>query len=180
MLHPLGWGREDLGAVTMALMSRPLKVLILIAAAMFVAIQVFRPARTSPPSDPAQSITSALPVPATVEAALTRSCYDCHSHRTRWPWYSQVAPVSWLIANDVNEGRGHLNFSTWAAYSPVKAADKLEDIDKEVSERGMPPTSYTLIHRDARLSDAEVAAVVAWAREQRGQLTAPPAGAVPR
>ena len=161
-------------------MSRPLKVLILIVVTMFAAIQLFRPDRTSPPSDPAQSVTSVLAVPAPVRTVLARSCYDCHSHRTRWPWYSQVAPVSWLIANDVNEGRGHLNFSTWAAYSPVKAADKLEDIDKEVSERGMPPLAYTLIHRDARPSDAEVAAVVAWAEEQRRRLTLPPAGAVPR
>jgi hypothetical protein len=161
-------------------MSRPLKVLILVVAAMFAAIQVFRPDRTSPPSDPAQSVTSVLAVPAPVQTVLTRSCYDCHSHRTRWPWYSQVAPVSWLIANDVNEGRDHLDFSTWGSYSAVKAADKLEDIAKEVSEHGMPPVAYTLIHRDARPSDAEVAAVVAWAEEQRRRLTLPPAGAVPR
>jgi len=161
-------------------MSRPLKVLILIVVTMFAAIQLFRPDRTSPPSDPAQSVTSVLAVPAPVQTVLARSCYDCHSHRTRWPWYSQVAPVSWLIANDVSEGRDHLNFSTWGSYSAVKAADKLEDIAKELSERGMPPVTYTLIHRDARPSDAEVATVVAWAEEQRRRLTLPPAGAVPR
>ena len=161
-------------------MSRPLKVLILIVVTMFAAIQLFRPDRTSPPSDPAQSVTSVLAVPAPVQTVLTRSCYDCHSHGTRWPWYSRVAPVSWLIANDVSEGRDHLNFSTWGSYSAVKAADKLEDIAKELSERGMPPVTYTLIHRDARPSDAEVAAVVAWAEEQRRRLTLPPAGAVPR
>jgi hypothetical protein len=161
-------------------MSRPLKVLILVVATMFAAIQAFRPDRTSPPSDPAQSVTSAVPVPSRVQTVLTRSCYDCHSHETRWPWYSQVAPISWMIANDVSEGRDYLNFSTWASYSAVKAADKLETIAKELSGRGMPPIAYTLIHRDARLSDAEVAAVVAWATEQRRRLTVPPAGTEPR
>jgi len=161
-------------------MSRPLRVLILVAATMFAAIQAFRPDQTSPPSDPAQSLTSVLPVPMPVQTVLTRSCYDCHSHQTRWPWYSEVAPISWMVANDVSEGRDHLNFSTWASYSAVRAADKLDAIAKELSERGMPPIAYTLIHRDARPSDAQVAAVVAWVGEQHKRLTVPPVGAVPR
>ena len=78
-----------------------------------------------------------------------RSCYDCHSNETRWPWYSRVAPVSWLVAKDVREGREHLNFSTWE--QPNEGAAEILEV---VEDGEMPLRKYTLLHPDARLRDA--------------------------
>jgi hypothetical protein len=76
-----------------------------------------------------------------------RACYDCHSHETRWPWYSRIAPVSWLVAHDVSEGRKALNFSDWGARSEAQ-----EEAAEEVLEGEMPPLAYRALHPDARLS----------------------------
>lgn len=82
-------------------------------AALLVVAQFIRPARTNPVSAPGHALEDVVAVPPAVEAVLTRSCGDCHSDRTRWPWYSQVAPVSWFVINHVQEGRRHMNLSEW-------------------------------------------------------------------
>jgi hypothetical protein len=87
--------------------------------------------------------------PATRELAK-RACFDCHSNETVWPWYSNIAPVSWLVANDTYEGRDNLNFSDW---QPGDV--ELEDLQALITERKMPPAQYTMIHAGARLTDAE-------------------------
>lgn len=87
--------------------------------------------------------------PRTRELAV-RACFDCHSHETRWPWYSHVAPLSWLIQNDVDGGRRHLDFSAWDR--PQKDADEAAEL---VEKGEMPPGSYLLAHPEARLTDAE-------------------------
>ena len=87
--------------------------------------------------------------PRTRELAAT-SCFDCHSNLTSWPWYSNVAPMSWLVQRDVDEGRSHLNFSEWDR--PQDAADEISEV---ISEGEMPPWNYTLIHRSAKLSPQE-------------------------
>jgi hypothetical protein len=134
-----------------------------------VAIQLYRPARTNPAGDPATSLTAAAPVPSEVAAVLKRSCYDCHSSETRWPWYSNVAPVSWGVIGHVNEARGHFNFSEWGNYSPARRATILENICDEVREGGMPLASYLLLHWDARLSHADRKAICGWATEAGGR-----------
>jgi hypothetical protein len=128
-----------------------------------VAIQLYRPARTNPAADPAMSLTAAAAIPPEAAAILKRACYDCHSNETRWPWYSNVAPVSWGVIGDVSEARGHFNFSEWGSYSPARRATLLEKICEEVREGGMPLASYLLVHWDARLSDGDRKAICAWA-----------------
>ena len=145
-------------------MTRPVKILLAIVAVVAIVIQFVRPDRTSPPVDPSHSIEAVLNVPRDVKDTLVRSCYDCHSHQTRWPWYSRVAPVSWLIANDVTEGREALNFSTWRGYPPDRASRKLDEIADMVTRREMPMPIYTYVHRDATLSDAQIKQLVEWAR----------------
>jgi hypothetical protein len=98
---------------------------------------------------------------------LERSCYDCHSNETQWPWYSQVAPVSWLVHHDVVEGREHLNFSEWNQLSPDKRDHKLEEIEELVSEGDMPLAYYLPLHPAARLSEADKQAVVSWSKQER-------------
>ncbi len=106
-----------------------------------------------------------IPAPAEVRAILERSCYDCHSNETRWPWYSKVAPISWLVAYDIAEARGHLNFSTWNRYTPKKRNHKLEELREEVGEGKMPLWIYPPLHPEARLSDADKEALRLWSLE---------------
>lgn len=103
-----------------------------------------------------------ITAPAQVEALLTRACYDCHSNQTRWPWYSRVAPASWLVAHDVALGREELNFSEWGSYYPQTRTRKLQWMGRVLRERSMPPWSYRLVHPDARLTGAERAMLVRW------------------
>jgi hypothetical protein len=138
---------------------------------LFVVAQFVPAARENPPSDPSKEIWSHPGITPDVAALLQRSCADCHSNKTQWPWYSRVAPVSWLLVNHVNEGRSHLNFSDWAQTpDPGKLEHLLEEICEEISGGAMPLRSYTLIHRDAKLSPAEVRTLCEWTETERRRL----------
>ena len=122
-----------------------------------VAIQLVPINRTNPP------VETEVPASAEVRSVLRRACYDCHSNETRWPWYTRIAPASWLIAKDVSGGREELNFSTWDRLS---AADQAEAISKSwetVAEGEMPPWFYLPLHREARLSADDRELLRAWA-----------------
>lgn len=92
---------------------------------------------------------------ASTKDLVTRACYDCHSNESVWPWYSNVAPVSWLIQHDVDEGRQRLNFSEWGTREM-----EVDEIIKVVREGEMPPLQFTIIHAEARLSDTEKAQLI--------------------
>jgi hypothetical protein len=141
-------------------------------AAVALGIQFVRPARTNPPVDPAKDIVGQPSLPSNVRAMLERSCFDCHSNRTRWPLYSHIAPVSWLVANDVNSGRRHLNFSEWEGYKVGRRLSKLESAIGEIEKGGMPPGTYLLTHPDAVLSPAEKELLIRWAEALSDSLTA--------
>lgn len=96
-----------------------------------------------------------------VGAILDRSCADCHSNHTRWPWYSRIAPVSWILCRDVSKGRAKLDFSQWTE-EPRSTNARMEICDA-VSDRSMPLRAYTVLHRDARLSELDVDLICAWA-----------------
>jgi hypothetical protein len=128
-----------------------LLALIIVAAI----IQFIQPQRTNPPVDPHKTFEAiAKPSPAAA-AIIHRSCYDCHSNFTRWPWYSHIAPISWLIADDVKKGRNHVNFSEWGQLKPEVAQSKLEDICNEVRTGEMPLETYVLMHKNTRLSPSD-------------------------
>ena len=131
------------------------KIAIGVLLALGVA-QLIPVARTNPP------VETEIPVDSEIRQILRRSCYDCHSNETRWPWYSQVAPVSWLVADDVKHARKHLNFSTWNAYDAEKRAHKLEEVWEMVEEGEMPLWFYLPLHPEARLSDADKELIHAW------------------
>jgi len=134
------------------------------------AIQLYRPARTNPPADPTRSVTASSAVPAEVSAILRRSCHDCHSNGTRWPWYSAVAPMSWGLADHVSEGREHLNFSEWGTYPPGKQVSLLEKMCDEVRQGAMPLRSYLWLHPEARLSEADWQAICDWSTGEADRL----------
>ena len=112
--------------------------------------------RSNPP------VEAEVPAPANVRAVLRRACYDCHSNETVWPWYSSVAPFSWLLARDVHEGRRELNFSTWSQYTTKQQIKKLKESWEEVAEGEMPPWFYLPVHRDAVLSAEDRGLLRAW------------------
>lgn len=141
------------------------KMVLVALVAFLVVIQVFQPRRTNPRVAPSRSLRAHLSVPDDVLAALVRSCGDCHTNQTRWPWYSQIAPLSWVITDDVNEGRRHMNFEDWEAQpDPKEANDRLVDICQEIKKNGMPPFSYRLLHRDLQLKSQEIAAICRWSQ----------------
>ena len=93
---------------------------------------------------------------AATRAMAQRACFDCHSNETVWPWYSKVAPVSWLVTKDVVEGRQRLNFSEWGvARGGREGRDPLKDLNKVLTRGQMPPNKYLLIHPEAKLTEAE-------------------------
>lgn len=139
---------------------RPLPRVLLVLVILFIAIQVIRPDKTNPPVE--ADMINELSPPPIVAAALQRACYDCHSHETQWPWYSAIAPVSWLVAHDVDEAREHLNFSKWASYTLPVAIHKLEEATEEVEEGKMPLLKYRLLHPESRLSEDEKDAFLRW------------------
>lgn len=124
---------------------------------VFVLIQFVPVDRSNPP------VTADIPAPPAVKALLQRACYDCHSHETVWPWYSQLAPFSWLVARDVHAGRAALNFSTWDRYSTKEQVKKMKESFEEVAEGEMPPWFYLAVHRDATLTEGDRHVLRTWA-----------------
>jgi hypothetical protein len=106
--------------------------------------------------------TDTFTAPEPVKSLLVRSCYDCHSEQTRWPWYSRVAPISWLIYRDVEQGRMQINFSDWAGYHPITRKHKLEWMGRALREEKMPSLIYRLLHPRARLSPKDRALLERW------------------
>ena len=138
---------------------KKVKIAVLILVAAFVLLQAIRIEKSNPP------VRSDISADPAIKSILRRACYNCHSNETVWPWYSNVAPASWLIETDVNDGRRHLNFSEWGTYSSDTQSHKLEDIADEMGTGEMPPWYYTLAHSDSRLSSDERSQIQAWTIE---------------
>ena len=111
--------------------------------------------KTNPESDPAQDFLALSNPPAHLATIIKDACYDCHSNHSKYPWYSNVAPISWWIKGHINEARKHLNFSDWSTYSTKKANHKLEEAVEMVEEHWMPILSYKLTHPEGRLSSEQ-------------------------
>lgn len=127
---------------------------------IFLAIQLVPIDRTNPP------ITAEIQAPPEVATILRRSCYDCHSSETRWPWYSRVAPASLLLDRDVREGRREVNFSEWGTFPPARKTKKLKESLKELQSGDMPPWYYLPMHPDAKLSAEDKTTLEAWFQAQ--------------
>ncbi len=136
--------------------ARKLKFIVLALLFLILGSQFIRPGRTTPPINPEATFEAVAKPDAGFAAIVKRACYDCHSNQTVWPWYSQVAPVSWLVADDVKEGRAHLNFSEWGMLGPDAARLRLQAICDEVKAGDMPLWQYRAIHSEARLSAEDV------------------------
>ena len=127
---------------------------------ILVGIQFVRPDRENPAVEDGKDFVAVMQPPAEVADMMITRCYDCHSNETVWPWYTNVAPVSWWVADHVEHGRGHLNFSVWADYEEGKATHKLEECYEELEEGEMPLESWTYMHEG--LNETERATLVAY------------------
>ena len=137
---------------------------IVVLLMMFGVFQLVRPAKTNPPTDRTRTLQASVAAVHPAVPVIERACQNCHSNDTEWPWYSQVAPVSWLIVHDVAEARSAVNFSDWAAYDNQRQRKILKESCEEVSEREMPLRSYTLMHPETTLSSGDVRAICDLAR----------------
>jgi hypothetical protein len=142
------------------------------AAAVAVLSQLANPARTNPPVVPGHDLLVTQPPPAEIAALLRAACYDCHSHETKWPWYSRVVPVSWWVVDHVKEGREKLNFSEWPLDDPGRAARKWNRISEEVGSGDMPLPSFTWAHPPARLSAEQRDRLARWAEMEASRIRA--------
>ena len=135
------------------------KLGLLVVGVAVLAAQLVPVDRSNPP------VQGEVAAPAEVRAVLRRACYDCHSNEVRWPWYGRVAPVSWLLERDVREGRKEVNFCVFGEYSEKRRRRKWMEIPEQVQKSEMPPWFYVAVHREARLSEADRALLLQWARE---------------
>ncbi len=152
-------------------MKNTLRWIGIVVAALFILIQFGQPDRTNPPVDQSVTIAAHSEFSQPVSGLVRTACFDCHSNETRWPWYSYVAPVSWLVCSDVAKGRRHLNFSEWETYPKSKRVLKLGQIYEQVSKGDMPIEKYLYIHTDAKLSAADRDSITAWTERLRDNLT---------
>lgn len=151
-------------------MRKLLKWIGIVLVVLFVGIQFIRPARTNPAVDESQTIFAQNHVTPQVTAILSRSCADCHSNKTQWPWYTNVAPVSWFVIDHVNEGRKELNLSEWGRRDRDSQSRKLRQMCEEVKEGAMPLSSYTPLHPGSKLSQDDVKTLCDWVGAERARV----------
>lgn len=154
-------------------MKRFLKKAALAAVLVFVVLQFIKPAGKNLPVIAGHDfLTGGNPPPAEIARLLRAACYDCHSHETRWPWYGRIAPVSWWLADHIQDGRDHFNFSDWPHDNPTKARKRISNLADEIAAGTMPLKSYTWMHPDARLTTAQKKLLTDWADTEIERLKA--------
>jgi len=139
------------------------KKLFFVLVLLLVVIQFIQPDKNISNTPSKNAITAKYEVPENVASILKTSCYDCHSNNTVYPWYSNIQPGAWFMANHVNEGKRELNFDEFLTYPARKAAHKLEEVAEVVERHEMPLSSYTLIHTNAKLNDEQINVLKDWA-----------------
>jgi hypothetical protein len=142
---------------------RVLQIVVVLLAIAFIGLQFIRPERTNP----AVVAADVLIAPRNVQPILKRSCYNCHSSETRWPWYSHIAPFSWRVVQDVREGREEMSFSEWNTYDKWERARLLEKICEQVEKGKMPLKPYVIMHPSADLTIEDQRALCVWAKQAR-------------
>ena len=146
------------------------KIAIVLVGGLLI-IQFIRPARNRSNKVSATDITKTYVIPANVQQVLKTSCYDCHSNNTNYPWYASIQPFGWLLASHIKEGKEELNFSEFGSYSVRRQKSKLKGIENSIKDGSMPLGSYTLIHKEAILSNEEKELMIDWSTKLKDSLT---------
>lgn len=153
-------------------MRKLLKWTVIVLVVLFLGIQLMRPARSNPAVDESQTIEGRTQMAPQIKAIFERSCNDCHSNKTVWPWYTNVAPISWWIAGHINDARQNMNLSEWGKLDRDHQDRKLRQICDEVTDGGMPLPSYLPMHPKAKLSDQDKKTLCDWTAAERERLSA--------
>lgn len=143
------------------------KISLIILLCLLIIIQFKRIDKSNPISPPSKDIFAILDASQEVQSLVKTACYDCHSHETKYPWYSNISPISWVLEHHIEDGRKHLNFSLWGDYNKKKASHKLEECFEEVAKEKMPLPAYTWTHDSAKLTEAQRAKLVAWFKKSK-------------
>lgn len=144
------------------------KISLIAIIAIFILIQFIRIDKTNPTVDPEKDYLTISYAPEDIRIILKTSCYDCHSNETVYPWYSNFAPISWILKSHINEARDNMNFSLWADLSDASKIGAQENCLYEIEDNEMPLKSYTLIHRDAKLTNENKETLINWFNSQTG------------
>jgi len=132
-----------------------------------IALQFFRPIQNTSSANHDKQFLAETNPPKEVKVILEQTCYDCHSNNTNYPWYNNIAPISYWLSSHIKDGKKHLNFSDWSSYSAVKKVHKLEEVKETVEEQEMPLKEYTWTHYNAVLSTEEKNKIVEWVKRSK-------------
>lgn len=152
-------------------MSLASKILLAIGI-VIMAIQFLQPARNKTSQVSGTDISKILLIPDSVQLLLKNACYDCHSNNTRYPWYSYIQPIGWLLATHIKQGKEELNFSEFGHYSPRRQLSKLEGIANSIKDDIMPLPSYRIMHKNAQLNSNEKGQIIKWAQQSKDSVSA--------
>ncbi len=148
-----------------------LKRIIFILVALLALIQIIRPDKITT-NDTSGDVSVLYTTPDDVKSILKTACYDCHSNEPAYPWYFNVQPVGWWLQSHIDEGRHHLNFSAFKNYDAKKADHKMEEVIEVIQQNEMPLGSYTLLHKEAKLSETDKQKIIEWAKSVRLKIRA--------
>ena len=151
-------------------MRKIVKIIVLVLLVGLVGIQFFPTSLNQSDTIPKTDFMVVNNVPKQVESIIKTSCYDCHSNNTAYPWYNKVQPIAWILEDHVEHGKEELNFNEWADYSRRRKDSKLKSIISQIQDGEMPLSSYTIIHRDAKLSGSDKKAVLDWMSKLKESL----------
>jgi Haem-binding domain len=151
-------------------MKKGIKIAAAVLLIGFIAIQFFGIDKTNPPVVDSDTMEAAIAVPPDISLILGRSCNDCHSNKTIYPWYANIQPSGWFLKGHIDDGRNELNFSKFNTFDTKKKVRKLEEICSEVESGQMPLPSYLWIHRDASLTESEKQAICSWTKSEIAKL----------
>ena len=132
---------------------------------VLIAMQFYRPEKNMAQGNHTAIFITETNPPEDVKLILKSTCYDCHSNNTSYPWYNNIAPVSYWLADHVKQGKDELNFSVWSSYSAKKKDHKLEEVVEVIEEGEMPLMEYTWTHAEAKLTDVQKQAIIKWAKQ---------------
>ncbi|MGB3152633.1 MAG: heme-binding domain-containing protein [Maribacter sp.] len=144
-----------------------LKKIALVLLVVFIAMQFYRPEKNISQGNHTLGFLRETNPPDEVKKILQESCYDCHSNNTRYPWYNNIAPVSYWLSDHINGGKEHLNFSDWENYSLKQKDHKMEELVEEISEGEMPLKEYKWTHKSAELTQEQIDSIASWAKATR-------------
>lgn len=148
-------------------MKKYIRPILLFLLAALVIIQFFRIDKTNPSVIPQQDYLAVTTPPAPIATLIKTACYDCHSHTSVYPWYTNFQPIGWWVKGHINNGIKHLNFSTWTTYDADKKRHKLEECVEVLEDKEMPMLSYMIAHQDAWLTDQQRKELADWFKRGR-------------